>query len=66
MHDSAVQVDLIWLLGLDEEFLGSMAFLGGEDVVGFGCGNREWTGDCEELVFFDETEGMVSPRALEG
>jgi hypothetical protein len=54
VNDTAVQIDLIRLLGLNEDLLGLVAFLGGEDLVGFcGC-DGERAGNCCEFRFVDE------------
>jgi hypothetical protein len=37
VNDTAVKIDLVWLLGLHEDDFGLVTFLGGEDLVCF-CG----------------------------
>jgi hypothetical protein len=58
VHDTTVQVDLIWLFGLDEDGLGLVALLGGEDLVSLSGGDGEGSADSGELGFFDESVGM--------
>jgi hypothetical protein len=41
MNDTAVEIDLIRLLGIDEDCFGFVTLLGGEDLVGFGGRDRE-------------------------
>ena len=41
MSYTAVEIDLIRLLGLDEDCFRFVTLLGGEDLVGFGGGDRE-------------------------
>lgn len=54
MNDSTIQIDLIWLLRLNHDFLGLVAFLSREDLVGFcGC-DRERSLDGSQLGFLDE------------
>lgn len=59
MGDAAVQIDLVGLLGLHEQFFRTVTFLGWEDLVGFGCGDGEWAGYGEEFVFFDEAGDVL-------
>ena len=54
MHNSTIQVNLVWLLGLNQDFFGLVTLLGGEDLVGFGGGDGEGSFDGAEFGFFDE------------
>jgi len=61
VDDTTVQINLVRLLGLNENRLGLVTFLGGEDLVRFcGC-DGEGPGDCCEFGFFDE--GRMSEEA---
>lgn len=48
------EVDLVRLLGLDENLLRLVALLGREDGVGFGGGNGKGAGDAGELLLLDK------------
>jgi hypothetical protein len=39
VHNTAVKIDLVWLLGLNQDGLGLVALLGGEDIVRLGGGD---------------------------
>lgn len=54
VHDTTVKINLVWLLGLNEDRLGLVAFLGREDLVGFCGGDGEGAGNRCEFGFFDE------------
>ena len=54
MHNTAEQVDLVGLLGLDENFFGLVTLLRGEDGVCFRGGDGEGACDCGELSLLDE------------
>jgi hypothetical protein len=54
MHYAREEVDLIRLFCLNEDCLGLVAFLGGEDLVCFCGGDGEGAGDGGEFGFFDE------------
>ena len=41
MNDTAVEIDLIRLLGLDEDCFRLMALLSGKDLIGFGGSDRK-------------------------
>lgn len=62
MYSAAVHIDLVGLLGLEEDGLGLMALLGGEDVVSLCSSDRERTGYSCKLVFVDEAD-IVSWRS---
>jgi hypothetical protein len=49
-----IQVDLIWLLGVLEDFLGFVALLGREDAVRLGGGDRERTSNGSQLSLLNE------------
>jgi hypothetical protein len=40
MYNTTVKVDLVWLLRLNQDSLGLVALLGGEDLVRLGGGDR--------------------------
>lgn len=48
------EVDLVRLLGLDENLLGLVALLGGENAVRLGGGNGQRAGDGGELILVDK------------
>jgi hypothetical protein len=45
MNDTTVKVDLVGLLGLDEDGLRLMTLLGRENLVGFSGSDGEWSVD---------------------
>lgn len=53
MRNARVQVDLEGLARLDEDLLGLVALLGGEDGVSLGCGNGQRAREGGELVLLD-------------
>ena len=55
MDNAGEEVDLVWLLGLDEDLFGCVALLRGEDLVSFGGGDGEGSSDGAELILFNET-----------
>lgn len=57
MDGTAVEVDLVGELGVFEDYLGFVTFLGREDFVGFGGGDGEGAGYGGEFFFVDETGG---------
>lgn len=54
MDDTTVEVDLVGLAGLEEDLLGLVALLGGEDGVGLGGGDGQGPGNGSQLVLVDE------------
>ena len=55
MDNTAVKVNLVWLLGLHEDGFRLVALLGWEDLVGFSGCDGEGAIDGGELRFFDES-----------
>jgi len=64
--DPTEEVDLVWLLCLNEDNLGFVAHLGGEDVVSFRGGEGEGPGDSTEFDFFDEAMSSLAIRWYRG
>jgi hypothetical protein len=45
MRNSTVEIDLVWLLGLNEDNLGLVALLSWKDLISLGCGDGKGTLD---------------------
>lgn len=54
MRDSAVEINLVWLLSLNEKLFRLVAFLSWEDLVNLGGSNRQWAIDCQKFWLVDE------------
>jgi hypothetical protein len=59
MDDTTVKVDLVGLLGFDQNFFRLVTLLGGEDLVGLGGRDGERSFDSSELVFLNESAQMM-------
>jgi len=54
VDNTTVQVDLVWLLSLNQDCFGLVTLIGGEDLVGLGGGDGEGPFDGTEFIFFDK------------
>ena len=54
MADPAIETDLPGYIGLDQDPLGLVSLLGGEDGVDFRRGDREGAGDRSQLLVIHE------------
>lgn len=54
MNNATVQVDLVRLLGFNQDFLRLVTLLGGENLIGFGGSDGERSFDGTEFIFLDE------------
>jgi hypothetical protein len=55
VHNTAIQINLVWLFSFNQNSLRLVTFLGGENLVGLGGGDGEWSFDGAEFVFLDKT-----------
>jgi len=54
MFNTGVEVDLVWLTGLLQNFLGSVSLLRRENGISFGGTDGVWSFDGLELILFNE------------